>query len=167
MSDSVRPHRRQPTRLPRSWDSPGNNTGVGCHFLLQCMKSEKWKWSRSVVTDSLGPHGLQPTRLLCAWDFPGKSAGMGCHFLLQAIFLTQESNPGLLHCRQMLYHLSHQGSQHQTINLLLFQNEALLSQKVTFDFPTHSLRVLVVKHLSVHPDLQSIDLIFPYFPFPL
>ena len=36
MSDSVRPHRRQPTRLPRPWDSPGKNTGVGCHFLLQC-----------------------------------------------------------------------------------------------------------------------------------
>ena len=42
MSDSVRPHRRQPTRLPRPWDSPGKNTGVGCHFLLQCInvKSE-------------------------------------------------------------------------------------------------------------------------------
>ena len=38
MSDSVRPHRRQPTRLPRPWDSPGKNTGVGCHFLLQCVK---------------------------------------------------------------------------------------------------------------------------------
>ena len=38
MSDSVRPHRRQPTGLPRPWDSPGKNTGVGCHFLLQCMK---------------------------------------------------------------------------------------------------------------------------------
>ena len=38
MSDSVRPHRRQPTRLPRPWDSPGKNTGVGCHFLLQCLK---------------------------------------------------------------------------------------------------------------------------------
>ena len=38
MSDSVRPHRRKPTRLPRSQDSPGKNTGVGCHFLLQCMK---------------------------------------------------------------------------------------------------------------------------------
>ena len=40
MFDSVRPHRRQPTRLPRPWDSPGKNTGVGCHFLLQCMKVE-------------------------------------------------------------------------------------------------------------------------------
>ena len=38
MSDSVRPHRRQPTRLLRPWDSPGKNTGVGCHFLLQCRK---------------------------------------------------------------------------------------------------------------------------------
>ena len=38
MSDSVWPHRRQPTRLPHPWDSPGKNTGVGCHFLLQCMK---------------------------------------------------------------------------------------------------------------------------------
>ena len=38
MSDSVRPHRWQPTRLPHPWDSPGKNTGVGCHYLLQCMK---------------------------------------------------------------------------------------------------------------------------------
>ena len=38
MSNSVRPHRQQPSRLPRPWDSPGKNTGVGCHFLLQCMK---------------------------------------------------------------------------------------------------------------------------------
>ena len=38
MSDFVRPHRRQPTRLPRPWDSPGKNTGVGCHFFLQCRK---------------------------------------------------------------------------------------------------------------------------------
>ena len=38
MSDSVRPHRRRPARLPRPWDSPGKNTGVGCHFLLQWVK---------------------------------------------------------------------------------------------------------------------------------
>ena len=48
MSDSVRPHRRQPTRLPRPWDSPGKNAGVGCHFLLQCMK----KKSESEVAQS-------------------------------------------------------------------------------------------------------------------
>ena len=40
MSDSVQPHRQQPTRLPRPWDSPGKNTGVGYRFVLQCMKSE-------------------------------------------------------------------------------------------------------------------------------
>ena len=38
MSDSVQPHIWQPTRIPHPWDSPGKNTGVGCHFLLQCMK---------------------------------------------------------------------------------------------------------------------------------
>ena len=38
VSDPVRPHRRQPTRLPLPWESPGKNTGVGCHVLLQCMK---------------------------------------------------------------------------------------------------------------------------------
>ena len=48
MSDSVRPHRWQPTRLPRPWDSPGKNTGVGCHFPLQCMKMK----SESEVTQS-------------------------------------------------------------------------------------------------------------------
>ena len=48
VSDSVRPHRRRPTRLPRPWDSPGKNTGVGCHFLLQCMKVK----SESEVTQS-------------------------------------------------------------------------------------------------------------------
>ena len=41
MSDSVWPHRRQPTRLPCPWDSPGKNTGVGCHFLLQCTKVKR------------------------------------------------------------------------------------------------------------------------------
>ena len=48
MPDSVRPHIRQPTRLPSPWESPGKNTGVGCHFLLQCMKVK----SESEVTQS-------------------------------------------------------------------------------------------------------------------
>ena len=42
-------------------------------------ESEKWKWSRSVVSGSLRLHGLQPTRLLRPWDFAGKSTGVGCH----------------------------------------------------------------------------------------
>ena len=48
--------------------------------------------------------------LLHPWDFPGKSIGVGCYFLLQRIFLTQGWNLGLPHCRQTLYHLSHQGA---------------------------------------------------------
>ena len=46
----------------------------------------------------------------CPWDSPGKSTGVGCHALLQGIFPAQGLNQGLLHCKQFLYHLSHQGS---------------------------------------------------------
>ena len=66
--------------------------------------------SPSVVSDSLQPHGLQPSRLLCPWNSPGKNTGVGSQSLWQGIFPTQEWNPGLPHCRQILYHLSHQGS---------------------------------------------------------
>ena len=79
MSDSVRPHRRQPTRLRYPWDSPGKNTGVGCHFLLQCMKVKVKSLSHVGL---FAPHGPQPTRLLRQWDFPGKSTGVGCRCLL-------------------------------------------------------------------------------------
>ena len=63
--------------------------------------------SHSVVSNSLQPHKLEPTRLLCPGDSPGKNTGVDCHSLLQRIFLTQGSNPGLLHGRQILYHLSY------------------------------------------------------------
>ena len=59
--------------------------------------------SHSALHNSLGPHGL-----LCPWNSPGKNTGVGSHSLLQGIFPIQGSNPGLLHCRQILYHLSHQ-----------------------------------------------------------
>ena len=59
----------------------------------------------SVMSDSLQPNGF-----LCLWDSPGKNTGVSCHFRLQEIFPTQVSNTGLLHRRQILYHLSHQGS---------------------------------------------------------
>ena len=55
----------------------------GLPFPSPMHESEKWKWSRSVMSDSLRPHGLQPTRLLHPWDFPGKSTGVGCHCLLR------------------------------------------------------------------------------------
>ena len=59
----------------------------GLPFPFPIHESEKWKWSRSVLSASSRPHGLQPTRLLCPWDFPGKSTGVGCHYLLQYSFL--------------------------------------------------------------------------------
>ena len=62
----------------------------------------------SVMSNSLGPYELWPSRLLCPWISPGKNTGVGCHSLLQGIFLTQRSNPGLLHCIQILYHLNQQ-----------------------------------------------------------
>ena len=56
VSDSVGPHRWQPTRLPRPWDSPGKNTGVGCHFLLQCVKVKSERevaWSCPTHSDPM------------------------------------------------------------------------------------------------------------------
>ena len=79
-------------------NTTGGYIGGGCIWLLQ-------------------PYGLWSSRLLCPWDSPGKNTGVGCHFLLQRIFPTQGLNPGLLHCRQILYCwattetlLNHQGS---------------------------------------------------------
>ena len=81
-----------------------------CSFPRQTIQYHNRKCSRSVVSDSLRPHGLWSTALLRPWDFSGKSTGVGCHFLLQRIFPTQGSNLSLSHCRQTLYHMSHQGS---------------------------------------------------------
>ena len=61
--------------------------------------------SRSVMSDSLWPHGLYSS-----WNSPGQNTGVGSLSLLQGIFLTQESNQGLLHGRQILYELNYQGS---------------------------------------------------------
>ena len=100
----------------------GRNIGVGCYFLLQGTFQTQglntgvlhcsqilYSVSSSVVCDSLWPHGLQHASILCPWDFPSKITGVGCHFLL-TIFLTKRLNPGLLHCRQILYHLNHEES---------------------------------------------------------
>ena len=73
-----------------------------------------------VLSNSLWLHGPEPTRLLHSWNFPGKSTGVGCHFLLQAIFSTQGSDPGFPHCRQMCYHLSHQGTPLEVEKIIFF-----------------------------------------------
>ena len=75
--DSVRPQRWQPTRLPHPWDSPGKNTGVGCHFLLQCMKVK----SESEVAQSC----LTPSDPMDC-SIPGSSV----HGIFQARVLTEQ-----------------------------------------------------------------------------
>ena len=100
MSDSVRPHRRQPIRPRHSWDSPGKNAGVGCHFLLQCMKVK----SESEVAQSCptlsnpmdcslpgsSVHGRRSI-FISSIHFLGKNTGVGCHCLLRAIHLTSQN----------------------------------------------------------------------------
>ena len=88
MSDSVWPHRWQPTRLPHPWDFPGKNTWVGSHFPLQCMKVK----SESEVAQSSCPTLSDP--MDCSlpssrhpWECPGKSTGVGCHCLLLLLCL--------------------------------------------------------------------------------
>ena len=85
---------------------------------LQSQTHESESVRPSAVSDSLRPHGLHPSvRLLCPWDSPGKNTGVACHFLLQGIFSTQGSNPGLLCCRQIPYHLGHQGSPSEELQI--------------------------------------------------
>ena len=65
--------------------------------------------SRLVVSDSLRPHNCSLPGSSVHGDSPGKNTGLSCHFLLQGIFPNPGLKPGLLHCRQILYHLTHQG----------------------------------------------------------
>ncbi|KAB0388241.1 hypothetical protein FD755_003197 [Muntiacus reevesi] len=114
--------------------------------------------------------------LLHPWDFPGKSTGVGCHFLLQRIFPTQGSNPGLPHCRQMLYRLSYQFQDdfityrktfllrkmkiplisYYTKNILIFLTEPLSTRynmiiSITFLILVLQFGLPLNKHLSTTP----------------
>ena len=87
--------------------------------------SLKWTWVKSLIRARLfaTPWIVACTKLPHPWDFQGKSTGVGCHFLLQGILPTQGLNLGLSRCRQTLYRLSHQGSEHETD--LKFETEAM------------------------------------------
>ena len=98
MSDSVRPHRWQPTRLPRPWDPPGKNTGVGCHFLLQCMKvkSER-EVAQSCPTlcdpmdcslPSSSVHGIFQTRVLELGATAFSKALLPAFYFLSLIYMS-------------------------------------------------------------------------------
>ena len=79
-------------------------------------------------------NSLQPNRahqVPLSWNSPGKNTGVDCHSLLQGIFRKQGSNPGLLHCRQILYHLSHEP--HQFYCVAHFSGAAALTEESTED----------------------------------
>ena len=78
--------------------------------MIKCIHAYAIYCAESFSRVSLLLHGLWPVKLLCPRDSPGKNIGVGCHSLLQEIFPAQGLNPGLLHCRWILYHLSQQGS---------------------------------------------------------
>ena len=103
---------------------------------------------------ALLPHELQPSRLLCPWTFSGKTNGVCYHFLLQGIFPTQGSNLGFLHCRQILYCLSHQGlydsPKISTIMLLWYQCNGSHPLYWTFQFKFLSSGFLLQNHLAHH-----------------
>ena len=110
MSNSVRPHRRQPTRLPRPWDSPGKNTGVGCRFLLQCMKLK----SESEVAQSCptlsDPMDCSLPGSSTHGIFQARSTGVGCHCLLRSCSELLPKSPVFLPVCS-LHSLAHRGLQ--------------------------------------------------------
>ena len=86
--------------------TPWRQIWIELNFSPPALPSEECESeSCSVLSDSLWPH-----RLYSPWNSPGQNTGLGSLSLLQGIFPTQGSNPGLLHCRQILYQLSHKGS---------------------------------------------------------
>ena len=95
--DSVRPHRRQPTRLPRPWDSRGKNTGVGSHFLLQCVKGK-------VKVKSLSHVWLLAIPWTAAYQAP-PSVGFSRHGYWSGVPLVQKSLKALYDLQAMWYTL--------------------------------------------------------------
>ena len=98
---TLQPHELWPTKLLYPWDFPGENTGVGCHVLFQGIFPTQ--------IEPMSP-ALQAYSLLSEAPWQSKNTRVGSLSLLQRNFLTQESNWGLLHCRQVLYQLSYPGS---------------------------------------------------------
>ena len=112
---------------PRDWTHVSCISWIG-RWILYPGKPycKEWSESRSVVSNSLWPQGLNSP-----WSSPGQNTGVGCCSLLQGIFPTQGLNPGLLHCRWILYQLSYQGSPGTIMRgqMLLKETFILLTQQ--------------------------------------
>ena len=137
-------------------------------FFLKSILSESESVSGSVVSNPLRPRGLQPAKLLCPCDSSGKNTVVGCHSLLQGLFLTQASNPSLPHCRQILHHLSHQGSPKEDINFFIlnsknFWHHFYVATLCSSIFSIFSAFLCLLKKSSSQACLQYINL-FSLFP---
>ena len=108
----------------------------GLPFPSPMHKSEKWKWSHSVMSDSSRPHGLQPTRLLHPWDFPGKSTGVGCH-CLPSTKSVQSVTPVRLFVN--LWTASYQASPSNSNTQLVSIESVMTSNHLIFYHPSPSL----------------------------
>ena len=141
MSDSVRPHRQQPTRLPCPWDSPGKNTGVGCHFLLQCMKVK----SETQVTQSCLTLG-DPTDC----SLPGSSA----HGIFQARVLEWGAIAFSPKFYKSSFNIATQEAHHTctVVSTVLWKE----SNKAGFNFPLISMSCLALDKLF------TLRKLFPY-----
>ena len=160
MSDSVRPHTQQPTRLPHRWDSPGKNTGMGCHFLLQCMKVKtESEVARSCLTHLFFLSFLHgpDAQWFCPW--PGRvspplrfpSASWACAFwelrmsfcllwytVPRAIFL------GLWHVLWFSSFFFTRLLHAEYFSLIFFLSKLIVPRSKGFFFPPSSLRLFCV-----------------------
>ena len=149
MSDSVRPHRRQPTRLRRPWDSPGRNTGVGCHFLLQCMKVK----SESEVAQSY---------LTLCNPMDRSPPGSSIHGIFQARYWSGLPLPSLSqgHSRSLIPSLISVESLVTLVEQILsafsqFPNESIYSVRVCVYFQLHYRFIMSSKRQSYLPSILT------------
>ena len=134
----MRPHRWQPTRLPQPWDSPGKNTGVGCHFLLQCRKVKSESEVAQLCLTLSDPmdcsppgssiHGTFQARAL-EWGAIAFSDSLWLHelYVAQQALLAMGILPAriLEWCWWILYRLSYQGSPSTGLWTILFRSWAI------------------------------------------
>ena len=127
-----------------------SSVNPGSLKMHMCMLSQSYL----TLCDPMDP--MECTRLLCPWNSLDKKTGVGCHALLQGIFPTQGSNPGLPHCRWILYPLSHLGSHPQNAHAHILFPLVQNSWGIT-DNPNPSTKLLKV--LKSHLSFPILDLV--------